>query len=57
MTINLAFLLLIAATAVRTVSYGIYCLKNNSTSGAISVFILSACTVATGFIIIFNELI
>ncbi len=52
-----AFMLLVIVTAIRTISYGIYCIKNNSTSGAISVFFLSACTVATGFIILFCKVL
>lgn len=57
MVINFViFLLIIAAVVIRTVSYGIYCIKNGGTVGGISVFILAACSVATGIIIVVGEM-
>ena len=52
MVINLAFLLLIAVVVIRTVAFGIYCLKNSGVVGGISVFAVSAGAFATGVIIL-----
>lgn len=57
MVINfILFLLIITAIVIRTVSYGIFCIKNGGTIGGISVFILAVCSVVTGVIIFISEL-
>lgn len=55
MAITAVFLIIILFTAIRTISYGIFCIKNNSKCGAVSVFLLCAFAVATGFIAILCE--
>lgn len=52
MVINLAFFLLIAVVAVRTVAFGIYCLKKVGVLGGISVFFISAGAIATGVLVL-----
>lgn len=47
MVVNIAFLILVVVSLVRTVSYGIYCVKK-SVVGGISVFVLAIGVVFCG---------
>lgn len=57
MVINLAFFLLIAVVAVRTVAFGVYCLKKVGVLGGISVFFISAGAIATGVLVLFRSVL
>ena len=57
MVINLAFLLLITAVVIRTVAFGLYCLRKKRVAGGISVFFISAAALATGVIVLFRDVL
>ncbi len=50
MVVNIAFLVLVAVSFIRTVSYGIYCVKR-TVVGGISVFMLALGIVFCGVVI------
>ena len=57
MVINLAFLLLITAVVIRTVAFGLYCLRKKRVAGGISVFFISAAALATGVMVLFRDVL
>ncbi len=57
MIINLAFFTMIAISAIRTVAYGIYALKNEGKAGGISVFCLAALSLSTAVVILMTQII
>ncbi len=50
MVVNIAFLVFVAVALIRTVSYGIYCIKR-TVPGGISVFVLALGIVFCGAVI------
>lgn len=56
MVINLALLVLISASVIRTTAYGIYCIKNSGIAGGISVFFLGALSFFTGVVIFITRI-
>ena len=50
MVVNIAFLVLVAVSLIRTVSYGIYCMRRTVTGG-ISVFVLALGVAFCGIVI------
>ena len=57
MVINLALLLLIAVIVIRTVAFGLYCIKKKRVAGGISVFFLCAGAFATGVIVLLRDVL
>lgn len=55
MFLNIIFVLLLGFIFIRTVSYGIYCIKETGVLSGISVFILAAGTIFTGWLVIFTD--
>lgn len=51
MVANVVFLVLIAISFIRTISYGIYCVERSKTGG-VSVFVLAAGIVFCGAMVI-----
>ena len=47
MLINIVFFIAVLVSIIRTVSYGVYTIKNNSIIGGISVFVLVATNLFT----------
>lgn len=53
MYMNFLFTILVLYVLIRTIAYGIYCVKNTGVIAGISVFFLAAASVAAGYILIF----
>ena len=53
MAIQVIFAILIIFVIIRTTAYGIYCIKKTNIIGGISVFLLDAGVIATGYIVLF----
>ena len=49
------FIAMILYVVIRTVAYGIYCVKKTGLTGGISVFFLAAGAVIAGYITIFGN--
>lgn len=54
MIINIIFILILIYIFIRTVAYGIYCLKQTGIAGGISVFVLGAFVIITGYMTVFR---
>lgn len=54
MIIDIIFIMLLVYIFIRTVSYGIYCLKQTGIVGGISVFVLGVFVIVTGYMTIFR---
>lgn len=52
MLVNLAFLVIVFVTTVRTLVYGLYCFKNSGVLSGISVMFLFICILASGVTVI-----
>lgn len=57
MLINVVFFIAVIVSVIRTVSYGIYTLKNNSIIGGISVFVLAATNLFTVTVILCKQIL
>lgn len=57
MLINIVFFIAILISAVRTVSYGVYTIKNNGIIGGISVFVLAATNLFTVIVILCKQIL
>lgn len=55
MILNIIFGILILFVIIKTIAYGIYCVKKTGVFGGISVFFLAVCAAATGYMILFTE--
>lgn len=55
MSIKLIFGILILFVIIRTIAYGIYCVKKTGVLGGISVFALSLGSIFAGWIILFGN--
>lgn len=56
MIISIFFSVLIAVSFIRTISYGIYCLKTSGLTAGISVFILAATPLFCGVAILITQM-
>lgn len=54
MITDIIFILLLLYILIRTIAYGIYCIKETGIVGGISVFILGACIIITGYMTLFR---
>ncbi len=54
MVLNIIYGLLILFILIRTIAFGIYCVKETGVAGGISVFVLAAGTAVTGYVILFT---
>lgn len=54
MILNVIYGILILLILIRTIAFGIYCVKETGIVGGISVFILGAGVAATGYMILFT---
>lgn len=57
MLINIVFFIVITVSIIRTVSYGIYAIKNNGVVGGISVFILALASLFTVTVILCKQIL
>lgn len=57
MLINIVFFIAVIVSIVRTVSYGIYAIKNNGVIGGISVFILATTNLLTITVILCKQIL
>ena len=57
MLINIVFFIAVLVSIVRTVSYGIYAIKNNGVIGGISVFILATTNLLTITVILCKQIL
>lgn len=57
MLINIIFMIVIAISAIRTVVYGIYAIKNDGIAAGISVFVLCGGVLFSGYIIFASEIL
>ena len=55
MAVMILTICLIAYVVIRTVAYGIYCIRATGWVGGISVFILALCAVGTGYIALYSS--
>lgn len=54
MIMDIIFILLLLYILIRTIAYGIYCIKESGIVGGISVFMLGLCVVITGYMTLFR---
>lgn len=57
MLINIVFFIFITVSLIRTVSYGIYAIKNDGIVGGISVFILAVASLFTVTVILCKQIL
>ena len=57
MLINIVFFIAVLVSVVRTVSYGIYTIKNKGVIGGISVFILATTNLLTITVILCKQIL
>lgn len=57
MVINIVFFIIIIVSAVRTISYGIYAIKDDGIVAGISVFTLAAASLFTGIVILCKQIL
>lgn len=57
MLINIVFFIAVLVSVVRTVSYGVYTIKNDSIIGGISVFVLAATNLFTVTVILCKQIL
>lgn len=57
MLINIVFFIVIIVSLIRTVSYGIYAIKNDGITGGISVFTLAAASLFTVIVILCKQIL
>ena len=55
MALQVIVAILIIFVIIRTTAYGIYCIKKANITGGISVFLLDAGVIATGYIVLFTS--
>ncbi|MDD6762745.1 MAG: hypothetical protein PUD92_03775 [Clostridiales bacterium] len=53
MILNVIYGILILIILIRTIAFGIYCIKESGITGGISVFILALGEAITGYMILF----
>ena len=57
MLINIVFFIAVLVSIVRTVSYGIYAIKNNGVIGGISIFVLALTNMFTVTVILCKQIL
>lgn len=57
MLINIVFFIAVIVSVVRTVSYGIYAIKNNGVIGGISIFVLALTNLFTVTMILCKQIL
>lgn len=57
MLINIVFFIAVIVSIVRTVSYGIYAIKNNGVIGGISIFVLALTNLFTVTMILCKQIL
>lgn len=57
MLINIVFFIAVLVSIVRTVSYGIYAIKNNGVIGGISIFVLALTNLFTVTVILCKQIL
>lgn len=57
MLINIVFFIAVIVSIVRTVSYGIYAIKNNGVIGGISIFVLALTNLFTVTVILCKQIL
>ncbi len=57
MLINVVFFVAVIVSVIRTVSYGIYTLRNDGIIGGISVFVLAATNLFTVTVILCKQIL
>ena len=57
MLINIVFFIAVLVSIVRTVSYGIYAIKNNGVIGGISIFVLAFTNLFTVTVILCKQIL
>lgn len=57
MLINIVFFISVIVSIVRTVSYGIYAIKNNGVIGGISIFVLALTNLFTVTVILCKQIL
>ena len=57
MLINIVFFIAVLVSIVRTVSYGIYAIKNNGVIGGISIFVIAFTNLFTVTVILCKQIL